>query len=445
MNKIDIVDRLPGYDGSLPYKTHSGYVHIGDGRNIFYILVEAKTNAKKAPLLFWTNGGPGCSGLMGMFEELGPYIPTRNGKLELNPWTWAKFANIVFIEQPVGVGFSYGDSKSDYSSNDQLSAVHNLQFVLGFYDKYPSFVKNHVYITSESYGGHYVPLWVANIFKHNAAVAEGKKSAGSVIIPIKGCVMINPFVDFVSGSEVQVETYWGHQRIPAKTWRRFVKHGCHATGKRWKKPWKNGKCQSIAYEVDDIVGKVNPYAIDHPVCVSGQQNAIVNLYRRKRRTTRKVYRPCEDKFTAKYLNRKDVAKALNVRPEGTRRKWKACSDVSKYRIHDSDKSTVPVINRILNKDFPGGFKIFVMSGTSDAICGTVGTQEWIEELDMTPKKQWKQYFVNKEPAGYVNVYRAGKNRFIFATVNGAGHEVPMYKPQAAYELMKKFLSGDLEK
>ena len=74
--------------------------------------------------------------------------------------------------------------------------------------------------------------------------------------------------------------------------------------------------------------------------------------------------------------------------------------------------------------------VFIMSGTNDSICGTVSTQEWIEELDIKPIKKWKQYFVDKEPAGYLNTYRANnKKRFLFATVNGAGHEIPMYKNQ----------------
>ena len=88
----------------------------------------------------------------------------------------------------------------------------------------------------------------------------------------------------------------------------------------------------------------------------------------------------------------------------------------------------------------------IMSGTNDTICSTIGTQEWIEELDIKSIKKWNQYFVNKEPAGYVSTYKGNTNKkFIFATVNDAGHEIATFKPEVASYLIKNFLNKNILK
>ena len=85
-----------------------------------------------------------------------------------------------------------------------------------------------------------------------------------------------------------------------------------------------------------------------------------------------------------------------------------------------------------------------MSGTEDAICATVGTQKWLKQLDITPIKKWKQYFVNRNPAGYMSEYNGNKRKKLwFATVIGGGHELPLYRPEIAFHLMKKFVLNKL--
>ncbi len=70
-------------------------------RNIFYWYVEAAEAPNEKPLVFWTNGGPGCSGLFGFLNENGPFRPTKDGKtIRLNPYSWNQAANMLFVEQP---------------------------------------------------------------------------------------------------------------------------------------------------------------------------------------------------------------------------------------------------------------------------------------------------------------------------------------------------------
>jgi len=425
----DRIIKLPGYSKKLASKMYGGYINLDNNKHTYYIFVEAEKNPKTAPIMFWTNGGPGCSGLMGLFEEFGPYVPTSDKKLKYNPSTWTKFANIVFIEQPIGVGFSWSKYKTDYTSNDALSAKDNFQFILQFFNKYQEFKKNKLYLISESYGGHYVPLWANEIVKYN------KKNNN--ILNFKGFMIGNPYINYISGSAAQIESYWGHQKLPLHLWNKFTKKKCHKRTTR-----KNNKCDELEYKLVKKVGKNNPYAMDYPICVTGQQDKLITLYHAKNKTVKKTYKPCIDTYTSKYLNRQDVQRAIHAKKPQV--KWRACSNISKYRYKDSHNSQVPLIDKLLNDDDLKDLDVFIMSGTNDSICGTVGTQQWIDKLNIKPKHMWKQYFINKEPAGYISTYKGDKNkRFTFATVNSAGHEIPMYKPQAAYYLMEKFINNKL--
>lgn len=426
---------LPGYSHRLPSKLYGGYLDIDDNKkHMYYMFIEAEKDPSNAPLMFWTNGGPGCSGLMGLFEEMGPFRPTSHTTLTYNPWTWTKMANIVFIEQPIGVGFSWSSVKKHYYSNDKQSAKDNLEIVLAFLELYPQFRKNHLYLISESYGGHYVPMWANEIIQYN----KRHNSTPSKQLNFKGFMIGNPYINFETGWEAQMESYWGHQKLPKHLWDKFKRKGCTMT----RKKWKQNSCQSLAYQMEDTVGKINPYAMDYPLCLTHQQNNLISVHRKKNKTIKKKYEPCEDKYTTRYLNRRDVQTAIHAKH--IRNRWKPCSDIAKYSMKDTYQSMVPVMKKIMNDPSLSNFHVMIMSGTNDSICGTVGTQKWIEKLGMNTNHQWKQYFIDNEPHGYMTKYHKQNTRhFTFATVNFAGHEVPMYKPQVAYVLMREFIHGKL--
>lgn len=189
----------------LPYNQFSGYLNISSTKKIFYWFVERSSHqnnndSEKSndsddeeemdPLIFWTNGGPGCSGLIGFGSEHGPFVFSYSSsedndddvQLIENPYSWNKLAHILYVEQPCGVGFSYfssnekrddesekKDSSSDedndeeydynysYDVGDEIASKDNLEILLAFYKRFPHLEKNPLYLTSESYGGHYIP------------------------------------------------------------------------------------------------------------------------------------------------------------------------------------------------------------------------------------------------------------------------------------------------
>ncbi|KAF6771706.1 hypothetical protein AHF37_09622 [Paragonimus kellicotti] len=102
------VTALPGLAVQPKYALYSGYLN-GTSNNVqlHYWLVEAADRPDKAPLVLWLNGGPGCSSLEGLLQENGPFKVVPGPALEYNPYSWNKVANMLYLESPAGVGFSY--------------------------------------------------------------------------------------------------------------------------------------------------------------------------------------------------------------------------------------------------------------------------------------------------------------------------------------------------
>ena len=165
---------LPGWDYALPSRQYSGFISAeagtptaGHERRLHYILVLAVNDPQDAPVVLWTNGGPGCSSLEGYMNEMGPLRPDPDDpdrkRLTRNPYTWQLHANMLYLEHGVGVGFSYSNG-GDVQLDDEADArdVHN--FLRNFFfpqegqEGYPELAGNEFFLTGESYAGVPTPL-----------------------------------------------------------------------------------------------------------------------------------------------------------------------------------------------------------------------------------------------------------------------------------------------
>lgn len=106
------VTHLPGMGFFDKYGAFSGYLDIKDTtKKIHYLFFEAQENSIDAPVLIWFNGGPGCSSMLGMMQENGPFRLESGGTIfHPNEYSWNKETNLLYIEQPAGVGYSYCNS-----------------------------------------------------------------------------------------------------------------------------------------------------------------------------------------------------------------------------------------------------------------------------------------------------------------------------------------------
>ena len=445
---LDQVTELSGLNYKINFNQFSGYLKLGDTqKNIHYWLAESESKPATDPLVFWTNGGPGCSGLIGFLTEQGPFRPDANGNLQMNEWRWNKIANMVFLEQPVGVGFSYSNNSDDYKIGDDQAAKDNLQTILEFLIKFPEFIDSPLFITSESYGGHYMPTLANEIIQYNEQTTTKK-------LNFKGFAVGNPYTDYYSGVGAEMETYWGKQLLPKPSWDKYVKAGCLDMLNQFNV----STCTNTIFEFMKKIGNLNPYALDYPVCVSAQQtwmnDHIMNFYDRhsvfvidqklhKSIPLKDEYQPCEDNYSTDYLNKADVKANLHVK---TNIVWEECSRTVKYEYADKMKPMQHFYNTILDSKSSPNLRVLVYSGDDDSVCGTIGTQKWIWDLGYPVKSLWKVWEVNQQVAGYITQFRtphSTNSRLIFATVHFAGHEVPTYKPQEAFELFQAYLNDEL--
>lgn len=202
----DKIESLPGAP-AFSSDQYSGFLHITPTKSIHYIYYESEKNPVTDSIIFWTNGGPGCSGLLGLFTELGPWRPLYNGTLIRNPASWTSLASLVFLEQPVGVGFSKTSDKSELELNDYMAARDNLLTIKEFLKRFPERINNTMYIASESYGGHYIP-------QLTIALLADKELSNR----FEGFLVGNPFVSYGSGDIAFIQTLWGLQLIDYPLW-----------------------------------------------------------------------------------------------------------------------------------------------------------------------------------------------------------------------------------
>ncbi|KAF1766499.1 hypothetical protein GCK72_006456 [Caenorhabditis remanei] len=159
----DLITNLPGLLFKTNFKSYSGYVNANANGTwrMHYMLTESRSNPDTDPLLVWFNGGPGCSSLGGLFEELGPFYVNFDGEtLYENPYAWNAKANVLYLESPIGVGYSYDTTTPRYSqANDDQSAAQNLLALTNFFNvAQPKYVNRTFYLSGESYAGIYIPM-----------------------------------------------------------------------------------------------------------------------------------------------------------------------------------------------------------------------------------------------------------------------------------------------
>lgn len=262
----DEVINLPGTDALiLNFRQFSGYLKFpGTGsatKYVHYWFVESMQDPIHDPVVFWTNGGPGCSGLIGMMTEQGPFRPNKDGTLSLNEYAWNSVSNMVFIESPVSVGFSYSDDKRDYKTGDRQTAMDNYQTIQAFMQKFPNLLANDLYLTSESYGGHYLPTLAKTIVDQNAM-----KPSLNPILNLKGFAVGNPYTHIYSGTPAMIDTFWGHQLISKPLYEEY-QTTCGPTIATSSDMSK--ECDNVFEQIFTAFGNINPYALDFPICTRG--------------------------------------------------------------------------------------------------------------------------------------------------------------------------------
>ncbi|KAI9658142.1 MAG: hypothetical protein M1831_003988 [Alyxoria varia] len=148
------------YAGLLPISPRKS-----EPRKLYFWFFPSSNPLAKDEITIWLNGGPGCSSLEGLFQENGPVVWQYGTRWpNKNPWTWVNETNMVWVEQPVGTGFSQGEPTA---TNQEQAAQQFLGFFRQFVDTFGVHNRK-IYITGESYAGYYVPYIAdAMLNRHN--------------------------------------------------------------------------------------------------------------------------------------------------------------------------------------------------------------------------------------------------------------------------------------
>ncbi|KAJ4714696.1 putative Serine carboxypeptidase [Melia azedarach] len=131
-DSFSTVKYLPGFPGPLPFKLETGYIGVDENEDVqlFYYFIESERNPSEDPLVLWLTGGPGCSAISGLAFEIGPLrfnIVKYNGSLptmKFHPYSWTKVSSIIFLDAPVGTGFSYSRTSQGSKSGDTKYVHH---------------------------------------------------------------------------------------------------------------------------------------------------------------------------------------------------------------------------------------------------------------------------------------------------------------------------------
>lgn len=182
----DLIDELPGF-GRPPTPHFSGFLDASAGCDLstngpvcqlHYWFALAETDPADAPVVLWLNGGPGSSSILGFLQEEGPLLINATGGLMKNPWGWTKYVNLLALEMPIGVGYSYCSRQKDQGqpcvNTDRYTASASRAGLVDFFThKFPEFKKNRFYITGESYAGVYIPTLTKEILDHSDLNLKG--------------------------------------------------------------------------------------------------------------------------------------------------------------------------------------------------------------------------------------------------------------------------------
>ncbi|PON99377.1 Serine carboxypeptidase-like [Trema orientale] len=431
--ELDRIWALPGQP-KVGFSQFSGYVTVNEkhGRALFYWLTEATSFPEKKPLVLWLNGGPGCSSVAyGASEEIGPFrINKTASSLYLNKYSWNREANLLFLESPAGVGFSYTNTSSDLKdSGDKRTAQDALIFLLRWMSRFPEYKYREFYIAGESYAGHYVPQLAKKIVEYN-------KAHSNPIINLKGFIVGNAVTDNYYDSIGTVTFWWTHAIISDQTYKSILKN-CNFSAEK-----ASSACDdAVYYAMNHEFGDIDQYSIYTPTCTSlvSNNNTILTKTKHLRLKNsllrRRVsgYDPCTESYAEKYYNRKDVQKAMHANTTGIPYKWTACSDVLIKNWKDSENSMLPTYKYLI----AAGLRIWVFSGDTDSVVPVTATRFSLNHLNLPIKTRWYPWYTGGQVGGWTEVYKG----LTFATVRGAGHEVPLFQPKRAFTLFQSFLGG----
>ncbi|KZV85939.1 peptidase S10, serine carboxypeptidase [Exidia glandulosa HHB12029] len=415
-------------------KQLSGYLDISDTKHLFFWFFESRNDPENAPLVLWLNGGPGCSSSTGLLMELGPCKVNEFGNDTIpHPHSWNTNANIIFLDSPANVGYSYSDSVLDAPTTTPATAVDVWTFLTLFISRFPKYASLPFHVAAESYGGHYAPHIAHTILEKRAEYPTLPE------INLKSIVLANGLTEPLSQFEELPE--WA----------------CESEWALWDTDSKECKDFRAMVPAMRQLTKACYASNSRVACVPAGFYAFGRMYGVIRQTGLNHYdvrRECEDtesgtcypelRLIDAYLDRTDVKLALGALPD---REFKGCNMEVNQKFHfqgDVMKNSARLVPDLLN----AGIRVLAYVGNTDAVCNWMGVEKWMEKLEskfqvefaLTRRVPW--FTKDSKLAGSVRAAGAGAGEYAFVKVHDAGHMAPYDQPEATLDLIQRWLADE---
>ncbi|CAI6336565.1 unnamed protein product [Periconia digitata] len=409
----------PSVLGVDTVKQYSGYLDDEEeDKHLFYWFFESRNDPKNDPVVLWLNGGPGCSSLMGLFMELGPGAITKDGKVKYNDFSWNANASVIFIDQPVNVGYSYsgGSVSNTVAAGKDIYALLTL-----FFKQFPEYSKQSFHISGESYAGHYIPVFASEILSHK------KRN-----INLQSVLIGNGLTDGLTQYEYYRPMACGEGGWPAV----LDESSCASMDNAYP------RCASL---IENCYNSESVWS-----CVPASiycNNAMIGPYQRTGQNVYDVRRPCGDNslcydeidWISSFLNKKEVMKAVGAEVGS----YDSCNfDINRNFLLQGDwmKPYHRVVPGLLEQ-----IPVLVYAGDADYICNWLGNKAWTEALEWPGQKDYAKADMEDLLLGgdgkKIGQVKSSGN-FTFMRLHAGGHMVPYDQPEASSDMVKRWLAGE---
>jgi len=403
----DKVTSLPGL-GAVQGIQRAGHLPTAPEKNpyqaennLFYWFVGSETNIEKAPLVLWLNGGPGSSSLYGFFAENGPYM-IKEGALVPRPFSWSQKVSYLIIEQAPGVGFSYAAPHMHLSSESQAvdMVFHALK---AFYKKYPELKTHPLFIAGESYAGKFIPHLATRIIESFSDI-----SLQGILI---GDGWVNPCLQLSSNAEFA----YAHGLIDEATRKQIENQYCLCAEKIHAETPSSRKAGDLCNQIQQIIYSKSGVS---PANICKLQEI-------------------DDSAINRYLNQKEVRKALHVDPrvEKVTLFSESVSNDLQVGLFDSAAFLYPPL-------LAKGVRVLIYNGLDDGKdCNFIGTDKWLAALEWLGKEKFKKATTHiwrsktEDVAGYI---RAAEG-LTQVKIRAAGHLAPQDQPENVQDMVYRFI------
>lgn len=415
-NEIEAAQRQAQVKPFLPnVKSYSGYLTVDKvyNSNVFFWFFPKISNGTNAPLIVWLQGGPGTSSLYGLFCENGPYV-FRRGKLRQRRLSWTNFYNLLYVDVPVGTGFSFSNSSTECSVSCTEGSDHLFEVLRQFLLLFPEMQKKKLILSGESYAGKYLSTLAHTILTRNSTKPK-----------------INVWKIFITSAVISLEDVIPHYSSYLGAHGLLDEHGEDIMRQRQDlivshlRAKEYNEARDIFLEV--LIGSTNISSLVRELTGHGN---IYNLMKDSQYSNK-------HKHFQEFMNKEETKIALHVEDK----KFMSSNKNILMKQKDLLKSAKGEFGIALEN-----FSTLVCFGQFDIITSYFTHTKVIESTDWSGNWDYMQahrqpFRKKKHLCGY---YKMAKN-YTEVMIRNAGHFVAEDQPRCVLEALRAFINGQFDK